>query len=74
MAKSPESEGKVYVVTGANKGIGLCIVRGLCKEKKDADVVYLCSRYAIAALRLSDKNDLLWGHKNIIESNNDSKC
>lgn len=44
MAKSPESEGKVYVVTGANKGIGLCIVRGLCKEKKDADVVYLCSR------------------------------
>jgi len=44
MAKSTESEGKVYVVTGANKGIGLCIVRGLCKKKKDADVVYLCSR------------------------------
>jgi len=44
MAKSSESEGKVYVVTGANKGIGLCIVRGLCKNKKEADVVYLCSR------------------------------
>ena len=45
MAKSAEAEGKVYVVTGANKGVGLCIVRGLCKVKKDADVVYLCSRY-----------------------------
>lgn len=44
MAKSPQPEGKVYVVTGANKGIGLCIVRGLCKQKKEADVVYLCSR------------------------------
>lgn len=43
MAKATEDEsGKVYVVTGANKGIGLCIVRGLCKNK--ADVVYLCSR------------------------------
>jgi len=38
------ANGKVYVVTGANKGIGLCIVRGLCKDKSDADVVYLCSR------------------------------
>jgi len=45
MAKATESEtGKVYVVTGANKGIGLCIVRGLCKNKGEADVVYLCSR------------------------------
>jgi len=45
MAKATEGEtGKVYVVTGANKGIGLCIVRGLCKNKGDADVVYLCSR------------------------------
>lgn len=44
MAKSAEAEGRVYVVTGANKGIGLCIVRGICKVKKDADVVYLCSR------------------------------
>lgn len=34
----------MYVVTGANKGIGLCIVRGLCKNKGEADVVYLCSR------------------------------
>ena len=52
MAKSSESEGKVYVVTGANKGIGLCIVRGLCKNKKEADVVYLCSRLVIVGLYL----------------------
>jgi len=45
MAKATEGQtGKVFVVTGANKGIGLCIVRGLCQQKGDADVVYLCSR------------------------------
>jgi len=46
MAKTTEEGegGKVYVVTGANKGIGFCIVQGLCKTKGDNDVVYLCSR------------------------------
>lgn len=39
-----KADGKVYVVTGANKGIGLCIVRSLCKTKAEGDVVYLCSR------------------------------
>jgi len=33
---------KVAVVTGGNKGIGLSIVKNLCKEFKG--IVYLCSR------------------------------
>ena len=32
----------VAVVTGSNKGIGLAVVRGLCKQFKGA--VYLTSR------------------------------
>jgi len=44
MSEGEAAVGKVYVVTGANKGIGLCIVRGLCKNKGEKDVVYLCSR------------------------------
>ena len=36
---------KVAVVTGSNKGIGLAIVRALCKQYDGA--VYLTSRYAI---------------------------
>ena len=35
--------GKVAIVTGANKGIGLSIVRGLCKHLKNTDV-YLTAR------------------------------
>ena len=35
---------KVAVVTGSNKGIGLAIVRALCKQYDGA--VYLTSRYA----------------------------
>lgn len=35
--------GKVAIVTGANKGIGLSIVRGLCKHFKNTDV-YLTAR------------------------------
>jgi len=39
-----KTEGKVYVVTGGNRGIGLAIVKALCKAKGEDDVVYLCAR------------------------------
>lgn len=36
--------GKVFVVTGGNRGIGFEIVKRLAMLKKPEDVVYLCSR------------------------------
>jgi len=36
--------GKVYVVTGANKGLGFSIVKQLCELKGPDDTVYLTSR------------------------------
>jgi NAD(P)-dependent dehydrogenase (short-subunit alcohol dehydrogenase family) len=35
---------KHVIVTGANKGIGLAIVKQLASEEKDKCFVYLCSR------------------------------
>ena len=39
-----EDAGRVFVVTGGNRGIGLEIVRRLAMLKKPEDVIYLCSR------------------------------
>ncbi|KAI5634133.1 short chain dehydrogenase domain-containing protein [Phthorimaea operculella] len=36
--------GKVAVVTGANRGLGFAIVRGLCKRLSSNDTVYLTAR------------------------------
>ena len=38
------TEGRVFVVTGGNRGIGLEIVRRLAMLKNPEDVIYLCSR------------------------------
>jgi len=39
-----ESRGRVFVVTGANRGIGYETVRRLAMLKRPNDVIYLCSR------------------------------
>ena len=39
-----DSGGKVFVVSGGNRGIGLEVVRRLAMLKKPEDTIYLCSR------------------------------
>ena len=39
-----DSGGKVIVVSGGNRGIGLEVVRRVAMLKKPGDTIYLCSR------------------------------
>ncbi|CAM3804126.1 SDR family NAD(P)-dependent oxidoreductase [Parendozoicomonas haliclonae] len=39
-----KQHGKVAIVTGANQGLGLALVKGLARRLTSADTVYLCSR------------------------------
>ncbi|TKR78046.1 hypothetical protein L596_018915 [Steinernema carpocapsae] len=46
---APEVKPRIFVVTGANRGIGFAIVRGIAKQAENA-VVYLTSRDAEAGV------------------------
>ena len=35
---------KVAIVSGANQGLGLALVRGLCRQLGDQAIVYLTAR------------------------------
>ncbi|KAF5898026.1 carbonyl reductase [NADPH] 1-like, partial [Clarias magur] len=64
IATEGKMSGKVAVVTGANKGIGLAIVKGLCKAGYDGDVLLTARSEALGkeALELVKAE----GFKNVV--------
>ena len=67
---------KVAVVTGANKGLGLAIVRGLCKSKQFDGGVYLTSRNeqrGLAAIKQLQQEGLNPKYHQLDVTNSDSR-
>jgi NAD(P)-dependent dehydrogenase (short-subunit alcohol dehydrogenase family) len=40
----PDAQRKIAIVTGANQGLGLALVRGLCRTLETGSTVYLAAR------------------------------
>jgi carbonyl reductase 1 len=59
-------EGRIAVITGANRGLGLSLVRALCQLWKSPDQVYLTARdphrgeEAVASLRREGLSPIFW--------------